>query len=162
MVTLARSQRTLILHYISNVTCFLFLSSLKCKKKKEKKENERKRKKYSLCYTCFKICVQMLLTIMACFVQPRRWLWNPADLCPWGGDLSRCPTGIGEVIVCSEKDAISPNHDGCILQYDVILQDVCGNVYLHFSICSDIFLLASRYNTKKERKKEKKKKKRLL
>lgn len=56
--------------------------------------------------------------------------------------------------MCSEKDTISPNHDGCILQFDVILQDVCGNVYLHFGICSDNFLLASRYNIKKERKKE--------
>lgn len=28
----------------------------------------------------------------------------------------------------------------------------CGNVHLHCSICSDIFLLASRYNKKKERK----------
>lgn len=97
---------------------------------------------------------------MPCFVQPRRWLWNPAEFCLGGGDLSRCTTGIGEVIVCSKKDTISPNHDGCILQFDVILQDVCGNVYLHFGICSDIFLLASRYNIKKkERKKEKKERK---
>lgn len=102
----------------------------------------------------------MLLTIMPCFVQPRRRLWNPAEFCLGGGDLSRCTTGIGEVIVCSKKDTISPNHDGCILQFDVILQDVCGNVYLHFGICSDIFLLASRYNIKKkERKKEKKERK---
>lgn len=91
---------------------------------------------------------------MPCFVQPRRRLWNPAEFCLWGGDLSRYTTGVGEVIVCSEKDTISPNHDGCILQFDVILQDVCGNVYLHFGICSDNFLLASRYNIKKERKKE--------
>lgn len=62
--------------------------------------------------------------------------------------------------MCSKKDTISPNHDGCILQFDVILQDVCGNVYLHFGICSDIFLLASRYNIKKkERKKEREKRK---
>lgn len=94
----------------------------------------------------------MLLATMACFVQPRRWLWSPADLCLWGGGLSRCRTGIGELSESSERDTISPNHDGCILQFDVILQDVCGNVHLHFSICSDIFLLASRYNKKKRQK----------
>lgn len=96
----------------------------------------------------------MLLATMACFVQPRRWLWSPADLCLWGGGLSRCRTGIGELSESSERDTISPNHDGCILQFDVILQDVCGNVHLHFSICSDIFLLASRYNKKKDKREE--------
>lgn len=68
-----------------------------------------------------------------------------------------CTAGIGELIEGPEKDTISPNRDGCILQCVVILQDVCGNVHLHFRICSDIFLLASRYNKKRERETEKKK-----
>lgn len=88
---------------------------------------------------------------MACFVEPRRW--GLADLCLWGGGLSRCPAGVGEQILGSEKDTSSPNHDGWILQFDVILQDVCGNVHLYCGICSDIFLLASRYNKKKRQKK---------
>lgn len=110
------------------------------------------KKKKILCYTCFKNYVQMLLTTMACFVQPRRWLWSPADLCLWGGGFSRCSAGIGELTECSKRDTVSPNHEGCFLQLDVILQDVCGNVHLHFSICSDIFLLASRYNKKDKKR----------
>lgn len=94
----------------------------------------------------------MSLTTMACFVWPRRR--GLADLCLWGGGLSRCTAGVGEWILGSEKDTSSPNHDGCILRFDVLLQDVCGNVHLLCSICSDIFLLASRYNNnnKKDRK----------
>lgn len=86
---------------------------------------------------------------MACFVEPRRR--GLADLRLWGGGLSRCTAGVRERILGSEKDTSSPNHDGCILQFDVILQDVCGNVHFHCGICSNIFLLASRYN-KKDRK----------
>lgn len=146
MVTLARSQRTTILHYISNVICS-FISVIV--------EMQKKKNTHFVTHA-LKIRVQMLLTATACFVQPRRWLWSPADLCLWGEYLSRCTNGIGELLECSEKDTISPNHDRCIFRFDVILQDICGNVHLHFSICFDIFLLASRYNKKKkkERKEE--------
>lgn len=69
--------------------------------------------------------------------------------------MSRCTAGVGEWILSSEKDTSSPNHDGCILQFDVLLQDVCGNVHLLCSICSDIFLLASRYNNNKKKTEKK-------
>lgn len=94
----------------------------------------------------------MSLATMACFVRPRRR--GLAGLCLWGGGLSRCTAGVGEQILSSEKDTSIPNHDGCILRFDVLLQDVCGNVHLLCSICSDIFLLASRYNKKKKDRKE--------
>lgn len=87
-----------------------------------------------------------LKTVSRCHEPRRRDL---ADLCLWGGGLSRCTAGVGERILGSEKDTSSPNHNGCILQFDVVLQDVCGNVHLHCGICSNIFLLASRYNKKK-------------
>lgn len=92
----------------------------------------------------------MSWTTMACFVEPRRR--GLADLRLWGGGLSRCTAGVRERILGSEKDTSSPNHDGCILQFDVILQDVCGNVHFHCGICSNIFLLASRYNKKRQKR----------
>lgn len=65
---------------------------------------ERKRKKdYSLCYTCFEMCPDVLPT-MTCFDLPRG-LWSLADPCLCGWDLS--VAGCGKLIKCSEKDTIS-------------------------------------------------------
>lgn len=127
MVTLARSQRTMVLHYISNFICFGVLFLLLFKRKKKKKN--------SLCYTCFEICVQLLLTTVTRFDLSRRRPWSLADPCPCGWGLSRFVAGFGKLTKRSEKDAVSWNVDGCILHSDVVLQDVCGNVHLYLDIC---------------------------
>lgn len=96
----------------------------------------QKEKKNPLCYTCFEICVPVLLTTMTCFDLSRRRLWSLADPCLGGRDSPRFVAGFGKLNKHSEKDTISWNIDSHILHFDVVLQDVCGNVHLYLDICS--------------------------
>lgn len=88
MVTLARSQRTGVLHYISDFICFGVLFLLFKYKKKKK-----------ICYTCFEICVQcyninrndLLWLTKKVVLKPvadsrlRQWP-RPGCCCPWKAD----------------------------------------------------------------------------
>lgn len=95
----------------------------------------QKENKNSLCYTCFEICVQMLLTTTTCLICQEGGSGPSGPPCPHGGDLSRFVAGFGKLIKRSEQDTISWNIDGCTLHFDVVLQDVCGNVHLYLDTC---------------------------
>lgn len=125
MVTLARSPRTGILRYISNFICFGVLFLL----------FKRKTKKITLLHMLWNMCPNVIdsndllwftkTVALKPVADSRLSGWDWAG---WVADFWRPMKGSGE-------DTISWNVDSCILLFDVVLQDVCGNVHLYLDIC---------------------------